>query len=181
MITIYCGKSAAGKDFMYTRALESCTASPIVSATTRPMREGEKEGVDYYYKTKEEFLAMVEDGSIFEYRSYKTDVNGVEDVWYYGSPKVDVEKDYVVVLDLNGAFTYANFYGPENVKVVYVYADDGVRLERAKKRGSFDQSVWDARAIDDSKYTDDKLAELQAILGENFCSVNNNLDWSMPW
>lgn len=102
MITIYCGKSAAGKDYLFKFAIKELGLRPIVSATTRPMRDGEVEGVDYFFCTKEEFLEKVNKGEIFEYRSYNTKVNNIPDVWYYGSPEVNPSDNYAVVLDLNG-------------------------------------------------------------------------------
>ncbi|MGN0526454.1 MAG: guanylate kinase, partial [Acutalibacteraceae bacterium] len=54
-----------------------------VSATTRKMRDGEKDGVDYYFITKEDFLNKIAQGYFLEYTCY----NGN----YYGTPKCEVE------------------------------------------------------------------------------------------
>lgn len=179
MITIYCGKSSAGKDYLFKKALKEKRAKPIVGITSRPMREGEIQGKDYIFVSREKLLSMAESGEIFEYRSYQTMVNNKPETWYYGSPEVDPRNDYVTVLDLNGVFTYVSHYGPENVTVNYVYADYEVRLKRAKKRGSFSQEVWDARVEDDKKYTKEKLEELETILGQNFVWMENNKEESV--
>lgn len=48
MITLYIGKSAVGKDTLLKKQIED-GVSPIISFTTRPMREGEVNGVDYNF------------------------------------------------------------------------------------------------------------------------------------
>ena len=55
-----------------------------VSMTTRPMRKGEVDGVDYYFRTKEEFEAMIEAGEMLEYAEYVGN--------YYGTPLTYVNK-----------------------------------------------------------------------------------------
>ena len=72
-----------------------------VSMTTRPMREGEVDGVDYYFRTKEEFEAMVEAGEMLEYAEYVGN--------YYGTPltyvnqTLDEGKDVFLEIEVQGA------------------------------------------------------------------------------
>ena len=69
-----------------------------ISMTTRPIREGEKEGVNYFYRSKEEFMAAVDRGELLEYAEY----NGN----YYGTPAAYVEelrnKGINVLLEIEG-------------------------------------------------------------------------------
>lgn len=150
MFLILCGKSASGKD---TIAKRLCRRGfdPLVSYTSRPMRDGEKDFVDYVFLTKKDFERRISEGKFIEYRSYTTLVNGKEDIWYYGTPKRDIddmltaEKDFVIVLDLDGAKAFIDYYGKENCFCVSIEASDSTRTERAMTRGSFDQTEWDRR------------------------------------
>ena len=72
-----------------------------VSMTTRPMRKGEVDGVDYYFRTKEEFEAMIEAGEMLEYAEYVGN--------YYGTPltyvnkTLDEGKDVFLEIEVQGA------------------------------------------------------------------------------
>ena len=61
------GEAGAGKDSMMQEVLKRAPGlHEIVSCTTRPMREGEKHGVNYFYLTNEEFAEKVINGEMFE-------------------------------------------------------------------------------------------------------------------
>ena len=146
MFLILCGKSASGKDAIAKRLCQR-GFTPIVTCTSRPMREGEANAEDYWFYPKEVFEKLIEEDMVIEYRSYKTLVNGKEDIWYYGTLKNDYKpnKDYVIILDLDGAKAFMDCYGKENCFCVSIEASDSTRTERAMKRGSFDETEWDRR------------------------------------
>lgn len=150
MIYVLAGKSAAGKDSFFNYLLERKDLKPIVSYTSRPMREGETEGKDYNFRSKERMLEKISKKELLEYRSYETSVNGIHDTWYYGSPKVNPKEDWIVVLDMEGLKSYREAYGPENITAIYLACPEDIREERARRRGSFDKTEWDRRAADDS-------------------------------
>lgn len=72
-----------------------------ISMTTRDMREGETEGVDYFYRTKEEFETLIEEDGFLEFAEYVGN--------YYGTPKAYVEetlnsgKDVFLEIEVQGA------------------------------------------------------------------------------
>lgn len=151
MVLILCGKSGSGKDTILKEFVRR-GYEPIVSTTSRPMRDGEVDGVDYYYTTKERFEEMIKSDSMVEYRKYNTLVNGVPDVWYYGLAKRDLDKNksYVVVLDIDGTEGFARYYGWSSCMVFYIDVPDDIREQRAMKRGSFDKTEWDRRVAADN-------------------------------
>lgn len=169
-LIILTGKSGAGKDSVL-KALEEYEfdTSAFVSTTTRPMRTGERDGVDYNFVSNEVFQKKAEAGDFIEYRSYNTKVNGNDDVWYYGSPKIelDKDKDYALVLDMQGAKDFVDYFGKEHCFVVYIDVPDQIREERAASRGSFDKTEWDRRVADDeikfSKDIVDSIANYQIV------------------
>ena len=153
MLVILTGKSASGKDTLLKKLVSEFDFIPLVSTTSRPIREGEKDGVDYNFVTRNKFSEMIENSRFLEYRSYNTLVGGVSDTWYYGSEKYALEKDkdYVKVLDPTGAISFTEYYGKDNCMIVYVDTRDEIREQRASKRGSFDKTEWDRRLADDDR------------------------------
>lgn len=175
MLTIYVGKSGSGKDTFLKKQVKK-GIKPIVSYTTRPMRSGEVDGVDYHFISNEEFNLMIANDKFLEYRVYNTLVNGNPDKWYYGSPIIDIENDnYVIVLDLTGAKDFIKYYGGENINIVYMCVNDKEREKRARQRGSFNQTEWDRRLVDDNKkFTLEALEEISRLLGHS-CEILYNI------
>lgn len=175
MLTIYIGKSASGKDTFFQKMIR-LGIKPIISYTTRPKREKEIEGKDYFFISKREFSKKISNCEFLEYRSYETLVNGKKDVWWYGSPVVDVKNnDYVTVLDIDGAKSCIEAYGSENVDICYIDVDDEIRKERATIRGSFDETEWNRRCNDDKKvFSEENLKELASLLGRPYTRMFNN-------
>ena len=166
MILILCGKSASGKDTTLKKLVEKYNYIPIISTTTRPIREGEKNGVDYNFISKEEFNWKIAKDMFLEYRSYNTLFNDIPDTWYYGTEKqeLDPKKIYISVLDFDGAREVQKYYGRDNTIIIYISCPDLIRENRAKQRGSFDQTEWDRRLKDDEiKFSDDKVNELATM------------------
>lgn len=130
------GKSASGKDSIYSELLsdESLMLKPYVGYTTRPIRDGETQGVEYYFTTKKDLDAYEKSGKLIEYRVYDT----VYGEWYYYSvdnEKVDLENnDYIYIGTLESFVKMRDYYGEEKVVPLYIEVEDGLRLERAIKR-----------------------------------------------
>lgn len=102
ILTVVSGFSGAGKGTVMKRLLEKYDSYALsVSATTRPPREGEQEGREYFFKTTEAFLEMIEKEELVEYARYVDN--------FYGTPKVYVEqqladgKDVILEIEIQGA------------------------------------------------------------------------------
>lgn len=95
------GKGTVGAELLKNHPENLCFS---VSATTRAMREGEAEGVNYFYKTPEEFDRMIENGEFLEYMR----VFGKN---YYGTPRAYVESklnsgiSVLLDIDVQGAMS----------------------------------------------------------------------------
>lgn len=130
------GKSASGKDSIYSEILADKTLNlkPYVGFTTRPIRTGEENGVEYFFTTKEELDAYEKDGKLIESRVYHT----VYGDWYYysvDSKNVDLKNnDYLCIGTLESYVKMRNYYGQEKVVPIYIEVEDGLRLERAINR-----------------------------------------------
>lgn len=163
MLLILIGKSGSGKDAVLQKLVEEYGFDRIVSNTTRPMRDGEQDGVNYNYITKKQFLGGVERDEYIEYRSYNTVFDGKVDTWYYGSPKMqlDTGKNSVAILDVQGAQDFISYYGKDNCCVIEVSVPNALREQRARERGSFSESEWRRRAADDDiKFAPEKTASV---------------------
>ena len=107
MITVIGGMSCAGKDTIQNYLLQKGYTA-IISTTTRPMRPKEINGIQYYFKTVPEFLDLIRNNELVEWREYHTTVKGLPDTWYYGVEKkfVDLSENNVVVLDSTGYYKF---------------------------------------------------------------------------
>ncbi len=155
MIVILVGYSASGKDTIKEHLIER-GLEPILSYTTRPMRDGEEEGKQYHFISNEEFKQMEEKGLFLESRTFETSVDGKAETWRYATPFVQIEeeKDYVMIKDLSGAIDILMKYGREDVVIFHLDVDSEERYKRAVSRGSFDKTEWKRRELADrEKFT----------------------------
>ncbi len=103
-----------------------------VSCTTRAPRENEREGVDYYYITSEQFRQMIEAGEILEYNFYAGN--------YYGTSRQELDrglaegKIMVLVIDVNGAHNVRRLY-PDATLVFLLPPSIDVLRQRIAGRG----------------------------------------------
>ena len=171
MILILCGKSGSGKDAILKHLVTDHKFLPIISTTSRPPRFGEMSGCEYYFTSKSEFLKLIDQDLLIEYRKYNTLVDNVPDVWYYGIEKRDFDDryDYVVILDIKGAKEFIKYAGDNNCVVQYIETSDDVRELRAKNRGSFNKPEWDRRLEADAvDFSEEEIESVSDYI------VNNN-------
>ena len=135
---IFClmGKSSSGKDTVYQRLLadEKLGLHRLVTGTTRTIREGERDGEEYYFYTEEQFHQLQEEGRIIECRSYDT----MHGIWHYftvAHDKLDVvHQDYLTINTLEAYVRLRDHFGADRLVPVYLEVDDGLRLQRALDR-----------------------------------------------
>lgn len=132
------GKSATGKDTIYKEVLKRRPdLKTIVMYTTRPIREGETEGVEYHFRTIPEMEAMRDSGKIIELRMYQT----VFGPWYYftmddGQFDLASETNYLMIGTLESYEKMRQYFGQESLVPIYIEVPDGIRLQRAVDRES---------------------------------------------
>lgn len=133
---IFCfmGKSSSGKDTIYKIISNDFKdIKEIVPFTTRPIRDGETEGKEYYFVTEDEFDKMVYDDLVIEFRRYNTQ----HGIWTYftASKNIDLENnDYMVINTLEGYNSLKQYYGADVVIPIYIEVENGIRLTRALER-----------------------------------------------
>lgn len=113
---IISGPSGVGKGTICERLIKELNAWYSVSMTTRGIREGEVDGVNYYFISKDEFRKRIDEGKLLEYNIYNDN--------YYGTPKDKViEKleegvDVFLEIDVNGAKNVKNKF--EDALLIYI-------------------------------------------------------------
>ena len=130
------GKSSSGKDTIYKELLArgDLMLHTITPYTTRPIRDGEKEGVEYHFTDEAGFQKLLADGRIIEERSYNT-AHGLWRYFTVADGSIDIENNnYCMIGTLEAYVSLRDYFGKEKVVPVMVDLDDGVRLERALAR-----------------------------------------------
>lgn len=172
------GKSSSGKDTLY-RGLRSeiPQLKPVVTYTTRPMREGEKEGEEYHFIDEQTVEQLKAEGRVIELRSYDT----VHGLWRYltvDDGNVELETNhYLMIGTLESYAQVRNYFGPDKVVPLYVVVDDGERLIRAVRReqmqGNPKYEELCRRFLADQKdFSEEKLAEVG--ITHHFRNVSRN-------
>ena len=147
------GYMGVGKDTILKQVLKDMDdVKPIISTTTRPMRKGETEGVEYYFIDDTEFFRRGTD--FVEQRIYHTKVkeNGVEKnaTWRYGIERMELEKDdyLIVIVDSVGYKELKNYVGNNKIVPIFISAPQEELKARALARGDLEAEV-DRRLKDD--------------------------------
>lgn len=132
LLVVISGPSGVGKDSV-VHGLKECGLPVhfVVTATTRPRREGEIHGKDYFFVGKEEFAAMIEQEELIEYAIVYND--------YKGIPKQQVRealasgKDVIMRLDVQGAASVRKL-APQAVLIFLTTQSEEELVERLKNR-----------------------------------------------
>lgn len=130
------GKSSSGKDTIYRKIMKDkrVNLSKIVPYTTRPIREGERDGVQYHFTDIDEFNKLLSEGRVIEYREYNT----FHGKWIYytvDDENIDISnKDYLIIGTPESFDATKKYFGNDKVLPILINVDDGVRLTRALNR-----------------------------------------------
>jgi guanylate kinase len=147
VLTVLSGFSGAGKGTIMKHLLNAYpdVYNLSISATTRKPREGEEEGREYFFKTKEEFEQMIKDDAFLEYASFNNN--------YYGTPKAYVEKlidegkDVILEIEVQGALQVKTLY-PDCLLLFVTPPSANALKERLVKRGTeSDSEIADRLSI----------------------------------
>lgn len=130
------GKSGSGKDTIYKEVIEQedLHLKKMVLYTTRPIREKEEDGREYYFVDDDTACELERRGKVIEMRSYHT-VHGIWKYFTVDDEHTDLKKyDYLAIGTLESYAGLKEYYGPDKVVPIYIEVEDGNRLERALKR-----------------------------------------------
>lgn len=129
------GKSSSGKDTIFKRIKERRPVLRTITLyTTRPIREGETDGVEYHFTNETKLKELEDKGCVIEVRAYDTKCG----IWKYFTAddgQIDLESDdYIVIGTLHSYEAMCRYFGRDKLLPVYVEVEDGMRLKRALDR-----------------------------------------------
>lgn len=130
------GKSSTGKDTIYKKILETDgdILKRIIPYTTRPIRAGEQEGVEYHFTDETGFQKLQQAGKVIEQRAYQT-FHGLWRYFTVDDGQIDLDKeDYIYIGTLESYQSTLQYFGRDRLIPVLIELDDGVRLQRALDR-----------------------------------------------
>ncbi|MCI1283807.1 MAG: guanylate kinase [Lacticaseibacillus songhuajiangensis] len=167
MLIVLSGPSGVGKGTVRQAMLNSGYRDfqYSVSMTTRNMRPGEVDGVDYYFRTKEQFEKEIADGGMLEYAQYVGN--------YYGTPlkyvnqTLDAGKDVLLEIEVNGAMQ-VRAKMPDAVFIFLTPPDLGELKHRLVGRGTDDTETIKKRV---TKATE----ELKMMTNYDYAVVNDEV------
>lgn len=168
LLIVLSGPSGVGKGTVRSAIFQQEDVDFVysISATTRQMREGEREGIDYFFKTREQFEEMIASGRLLEYAEY---VNN-----YYGTPLDYVEdmlqrgKDVFLEIEVKGAIQVREKM-PEGVFIFLTPPDLDELKNRLVGRGTDALDIIQKR-IETAK------EELDLMNYYDYAVVNDNVE-----
>lgn len=129
------GKSSTGKDTIFKELIRknAFNFKTIVSYTTRPIREGEKDGQEYFFTDESGFNKLKDEGKVIEDRCYNT-IHGPWRYFTVDDGQINDRDNYITIGTLESYVKICEYYGNNRIIPVLVELDDGVRLQRALNR-----------------------------------------------
>lgn len=163
------GKSSSGKDTLLKAVREALPdIRSVTPYTTRPIRDGERNGEEYFFISEEILDTYEKQGKVIEQRAYDT----VHGIWRYATlddGQIDLAcADYLVIGTLESYRKVRAYYGKEHVTPLYIEVEDGERLMRALKRERSQEVPRYAELCrrflaDTADYSEENLAEAGII------------------
>lgn len=160
------GKSSSGKDTLLKAIRKKLPAIRTVTPyTTRPIRDGEREGEEYFFISEEMLGTYEKQGRVIEQRAYDT----VHGIWRYATiddGQIDLARaDYLLIGTLQSYRKMREYYGEGHVAPLYIEVEDGERLMRALKREMEQEAPRYAELCrrflaDTADYSEENLAKL---------------------
>lgn len=151
------GESGAGKDAIIKVLLDkiqqqNLPIKKMPSYTTRPIRKGETDGVEYNFTTMHEFDNLYKNNEIIEYNTYN--IENIKQTWVYYSLKKDVDlknNSLIKIVNPSGLSQLRQQFKDE-VVVFYITCPTEIRKQRYIKRGAFDDNLDDRFKRDEKDF-----------------------------
>ncbi len=167
ILIVVSGFAGAGKGTIMKNLMERYPGFSLsVSATSRLPREGEKEGVNYFFKTREEFEEMIERQEFLEHAEYVGN--------YYGTPKAFVEKklsegmNVLLEIEIQGAMQIKKSF--QDALLIFIMPPSaGILRERLTKRGTESPEIIEKRLKR-------AVSESEGIENYDYIVINDEVD-----
>lgn len=157
------GASASGKTELSKILCRSYNYQKCITTTTRPIRDTEKDGVDYHFISKEDFIKMNANNEFIGVTNYNNN--------YYGIQKKDLLLNGILIVDPIGA-NYLIDENIENIFIVFIETSEELRKLRMINRGD-NQEIIEKRLVSDNELFQQKKIKRIDLLINN---ENNSLE-----
>lgn len=164
---VLAGASASGKTEAAKRLANKYGITKVITTTTRPMRNGEVNGRDYFFVSREEFEKMIKEDRFVEYTNY----NG----YLYGSTKDQIAPDKCVVIDPAGLKAYIAL-GDKNIITFFLDSSEETRFKRMLERGDSLDNVKNRIAHDKVAFVEDLLPVVDYHINTEIFNVDEVAD-----
>lgn len=149
-ITVICGESCAGKDWLISQITNEGGYKRIVTATTRPKRDCEEYGREYDFISITDLEKNVREDKIICVRKFTAFIEGEEKIYFYGvwnrkDEYLSSKDKLVIILDPKGISDFIKYIGRDNIKIIYLKTPENIRHERYKSRGNYSLKEWNRR------------------------------------
>lgn len=185
-LIIISGTTCAGKGTIIKKLLEKDDSMTLATSyTSRPMRKGEVEGIDYYFITHEQFEEKIANGDFLEYAKVRYGE-------YFGTPKKEVDeilktgKDVLLEIDVQGAEQIKKMF-PETILIFIMAPSMSEVKRRIKERNAetneqiidrFQRAYQEINEVNKYNYVvvnddiDEAVKKVEAILISEKCRVD---------
>ena len=153
---ILAGKTCSGKTTLLYK-FRDLGFRVISTFTTRPKRDGEQNGENYYFISEDDFRSKIEQGFFAEYTKYNV-ASG--ETWYYGTSKESLKGDGVIILNPDGVKAVSKLDLHDAV-ICYIKCEDKTLENRLTARGDNEAEAQRRLKADKEDFNDfDKYAHI---------------------
>lgn len=159
---ILVGASASGKTVTALELEKRFGMKKAITTTTREKREGETDGVEYFFINKEEFEKRLSENKFVEHTLYNDN--------YYGCGIDQVADNKIVVLDPNGLHSF-NKLKNKNIVSFFLVADEKIRHQRMISRGDKPENIEKRIVNDLNDFSKEKVGNVDFVINTENHSI----------
>ena len=152
---ILIGASASGKTVIGKYLIDTYKFNKFVTTTTREMRVGEKNDVDYHFVSIDEFLKRIKNNAFVEFVQYNNH--------YYGSQKSEIDNNKVLIIEAKGLDSYLNLKD-KNIVTFYFECSEDIRKSRMIERGDNIIDIEKRLKVDKELFSDSIKKKVDYII-----------------
>ena len=164
---VLAGASASGKTEVAKMLAKKYGIVKAITTTTRDLRVGEKDGRDYFFVSKDEFIKMIHEGRFVEYTTYNDNL--------YGSTKDQIAPNKCVVVDPIGLKAYIDLKD-DNILTFFLESTEETRIKRMISRGDNEDKIKSRILHDREAFKKENIPPVDHMIESEYESVEEVAD-----
>jgi len=156
------GPSASGKTEIAKLLIKNHGFSKFVTTTTRPMRVGEINDVDYHFISSEDFKRYIKENRFIEYVNYNAN--------FYGTYKDEISDDKVLIVEPKGHKAFNDLNNPRIISF-FIDSPKSVREARMIERKDKPDDIYKRLSLDDAYFAESKNHVNEVVLNDGLKSL----------